>query len=87
MKYSMKCVDRALLLVFPDSIAWPKSINRVTRMQMAANHFFLYPKKNMESFDMGCADLVIRAALLQLEQDGSIQYGPYNIFTGNTADF
>jgi hypothetical protein len=77
----------ALLKVFPDSVAWPASINRVNRMQMAANHFYLYPKKNLESFDMGCADLVIREALLQLEHDGSIQYGNYNIFTGNTADF
>jgi hypothetical protein len=41
MKYSMKCLDKALLLILPDSDQWPKSIQRPTRLDMAAKELFM----------------------------------------------
>lgn len=80
MKYSMECLDEALLKILPYSDKWPKSINRPTRMDMVAKQVFLNGTGTMANYDLDCAVHVIREALQELNAEGWMTFGKKNIF-------
>lgn len=79
MKYSLKCLDTAIGVIFPTADQWPDSVSRSTRLDMAAKHCFVYPEKYIgqpESF----AVFIVRTALKELAELGQITYGKTDEF-------
>ena len=81
MKYSMKCLDKALLLILPDSDQWPNSIQRPTRLDMAAKELFMYPfKYSLDIKEFEISTIVIRTAMIELSTDGWMTFGTVDDF-------
>ena len=74
MKYSLECLDRAIVILLPESPKWHKSINRPTLIDIAAKQVFMYPEK-FEDIDSAFAIIVIRAAMLDLSTLGWFTFG------------
>ncbi len=79
MKYSMACLDKALLIMLPSSKVWPNSINYPARVDMAAKEFFMYPEK-FKGQDEIFAAFVVREAMIELATVGWMTFGDIDNF-------
>ena len=77
MLYSKNSLDRSIELILPDSRKWP--VDRLDKMKVAIEHVFMFPDKYVGS-DFEVAIDVIRAARLDLYNNGQMTFGTLDIF-------
>lgn len=79
MKYSSKCLDKALGFVLPNYETYKSQLNRVAALNIAAKHVFLFPD-NFNGTDQTFAVFLIRKALLELHETGCLETGDADEF-------
>lgn len=77
MLYSLKSLDRAIVIILPDSRKWP--VDRLDKMRTAIEQIFMCPDKYVGG-DFEAAIDVIRAAKLDLSNIGQMNFGTLDIF-------
>lgn len=80
MKYSFKCLDKALMIILPGCDKWP-GVGRSTLVEMAAKQCFAFPEKFSKS-DEAFALLIVRTILIELMTTGIMTFGNVDEFWG-----
>lgn len=79
MRYSAKCLDKALGLILSDYDTWKKHVNTPSSLNIAAKVIFLYPER-FQGVNESFAVCVIRTALYELDSTACLETGDVDGF-------